>query len=449
MLNITDNRIHTNIKAKNFNSLNLVEGKKSGKVALRLIIGFFLLSLIILFLPWTQNVSSKGTITTLRPDQRPQSIHTIIPGRIEEWYIQEGDFVKKGDTLVLLSEVKDSYFDPDLLERTENQIKSKELSVDSYSEKIVALEDQISGLNKKRLLEVEQAENKLLQAQLLVTSDSIDFEAAKLKHETATNQYKRTKKMQAKGLKSLTDLENKELSMQNALAYLISAENKLLSSRNKVINAEIELNSIEIKYRNEISKAQSDKFTAMSSKYNAEADLLKKESEYTNYSIRSSQYYITAPQDGYITKTIQSGIGETLKDGEEIATIMPANYELVVEMYVDPIDLPLIRKGQHVRLQFEGWPAIVFSGWPNTSYGTYGGVVYAIDNFASMNGKYRVLVAPDPEDHPWPEALRVGSSTSNMLLLDEVPIWYELWRKINDFPPNYQAKPVESKKEKK
>ena len=116
---------------------------------------------------------------------------------------------------------------------------------------------------------------------------------------------------------------------------------------------------------------------------------------------------------------------------------MPANYELAVEMYVKPIDLPLLEKGQQVRLQFDGWPAIVFSGWPNTSYGTYGGEVFAIDNFISENGMFRVLVAPDPDDYQWPSALRVGTGANNLVLLKNVPVWYELWRQINGFPPDY------------
>jgi hypothetical protein len=171
--------------------------------------------------------------------------------------------------------------------------------------------------------------------------------------------------------------------------------------------------------------------------YDAEAVVTKLQNQYMNYSLRTGMYYITSPQDGYITKAIQSGIGETIKDGAEIVSIMPANYELAVEMYVKPLDLPLLQKGQHVRIQFDGWPAIVFSGWPNTSYGTYGGSIFAIDNFISENGMYRVLVSADENDHPWPSALRVGAGTTNMILLKDVPIWYELWRKINGFPPDY------------
>ena len=148
-------------------------------------------------------------------------------------------------------------------------------------------------------------------------------------------------------------------------------------------------------------------------------------------------YYIRAPQSGYINKAIRSGIGETFKEGDQLVNIMPINYEMAVETYVDPLDLPLIHLGEKIRIQFDGWPAIIFSGWPNVSYGTYGGTVVAIETFISSNGKYRILVAPDPEDHPWPRELRVGSGAYTIALLEDVPIWYELWRQLNGFPPDY------------
>ena len=59
------------------------------------------------------------------------------------------------------------------------------------------------------------------------------------------------------------------------------------------------------------------------------------------------------------------------------------------------------------------------------------------ENFISDNGKYRVLLAPDKQDNKWPEAVRVGSGAKTMALLDDVPIWFELWRQLNGFPPNY------------
>jgi multidrug efflux pump subunit AcrA (membrane-fusion protein) len=231
---------------------------------------------------------------------------------------------------------------------------------------------------------------------------------------------------------------------------MISSQQKLLQSRNDIIDAKVELSSIEAKYRDEVSKAESDKFSAMTSMYETEVDVTKLQTQSANYSIRNGMYIITAPQDGVVTKVIQSGIGETVKQGEEILTIMPRVYDLAIEMYIRPMDLPLIHQGQKVRIQFDGWPAIVFSGWPNTSHGTYGGEVFAVDNFAQEDGTFRVLIAPDTSDYSWPKALRVGAGTNSMILLKDVPIWYELWRVINGFPPDFYKKSdvIASKKKK-
>jgi len=441
MLNITSNTIKDKINTSLYPALQGTLDRTSNKVFLKTLTAFFSVFFVILLMPWTQNIRAKGNVTALKPDQRPQTIHSIIPGRIEKWFVQEGDFVKKGDTILFISEVKDEYFDPGLLGRTQDQLTAKEMSVSAYMEKVKALDTQIRAMVQNRLLRLEQAENKLLQAKLKVTSDSIDYEAAIINYSIAEKQYTRFEELYKEGLKSLTDLENRKLTLQRQLAAKISAENKLLTSRNEVINAKVEINSTDAKFRDDIAKAESEKYTAMSNMYDAEISVTKMQNQYTNYSIRIGNYYITAPQDGYVTKTIQTGLGETIKEGEQILSIMPFHYDLAVETYIKPIDFPLLEKGQPVRIQFDGWPAIIFSGWPNTSYGTYGGRVFAIDNFISDNGLYRILVVPDPEDHPWPDALRVGAGTHSMLLLKEVQVWYELWRKINGFPPDYY-KPV-------
>ena len=103
-----------------------------------------------MLLPWTQNIRSRGQVTTLKPDQRPQTIHSIIAGRIEKWYVQEGDMVKKGDTILFVSEIKDEYFDPNLLSRTQEQLESKEMSVKSYMEKVPCW-DKCRGICGKSL----------------------------------------------------------------------------------------------------------------------------------------------------------------------------------------------------------------------------------------------------------------------------------------------------------
>jgi len=437
MLNISNNKVSDFINIKEFKSGQEIFTKEYHKAFRKFLLVFSIIIVIILFLPWTQNISSNGFVTTLKPNQRPQTLQSQIPGRIEEWFVQEGDFVKKGDTIIRISEVKSDYFDEKLAERTGNQLTAKSSSVEAYKNKVIALTNQISALQKERSLKLEQAKNKLLQAHLKVRTDSMDLEAVKIKENIARIQYKRTVLLQKEGLKAVKDVEEKSAKLQGAIAKLMSQQNKYLRTKNEVINSQIYIATISTTYGDKLAKAQSNLYTAQSSGFDTETEVLKLETNLANYKKRHNLLFVTSPQDGYINKAIKSGIGETFKEGEKLVNIMPANYDLAVEMYVRPIDLPLIHIGENVRIQFDGWPAIVFSGWPNSSYGTYGAKVVAIENFISDNGKYRVLLTPDSDDVEWPKAIRVGSGVKTIALLNDVSIWFELWRQINGFPPNF------------
>ncbi len=438
MLNISENSIDDKVNKKEFKSFSMVEDKKKKDSMLRTLIGSLIVFLGFLFLPWTQNVSFTGTVISLKPNQRPHTIHSAISGRIEEWYVNEGDYVKKGDTILHISEIKNDYLDPELVARTKEILDAKKSSVGAYNGKVSALKEQVETLKVSKELKVQQAKNYIQQAQLKVQSDSINFEALKIDFQIAEKQFKRTENLYDEGLKSLTDLENKKNKFQAAKAKMIGGENKLLTSRNALINTKVDLNAIRNEYDNKIAKASSDRFTAVSNKYEADGSVAKLENQLKNYTLRNEMYYIKAPQDGYITKAIKVGLGETIKEGEVIISIMPAQFQIAAELYVEPINVPLLEKGHEVRLMFDGWPAIVFSGWPNVSYGTFGSEIVAIDNFISDNGRYRIVVKPkDDLNLQWPKLLRVGSGAKGIALLKDVPVWYELWRQLNGFPPDF------------
>ncbi len=437
MLNITNNRIDKFVDISKYKSKAILEENQSYNVIKRIIGVIAIIAIVFLFLPWTQNISGSGFVTTLKPYQRPQTIHSAIAGRIEKWYVKEGDFVKKGDTILFISEIKEDYLDPNLVENTGNQVKAKESAVQSYDQKVKALEMQMGAISNERNLKLKQAQNKLKQSYLKVKSDSTDLEAVKTQLKIAETQYNRTVALQEEGLKPMTAVEEKRVKLQEMQAKIITQENKYIASQNDVLNATMELNRIQAEYTEKVAKASSDKQTALSSKFDTEAQVNKLKNQYTNYQIRNGLYYITAPQDGYVNRALQSGLGETIKEGTSIVSIMPSEFEIAVETYVDPVDLPLIHKGEKVRVWFDGWPTIVFSGWPGMSYGTFGGIIVAKENFISENGKYRVLIAPDPEEKNWPEQLSIGAGTQTMALLQDVPIWFEIWRTLNGFPPNY------------
>lgn len=437
MLDVSKEKLNEKVDLSQFKSMLFTFNKDRFLTFNKIMSVFGIVFLVVLFLPWTQNVQGNGFVTTLEPNQRPQSIESAISGRVEEWYVSEGQIVNKGDTILHISEVTDKFFDPNLLMRTESQITAKNFSLDSYTSKVSALNFQIEALKEERKLKLEQSLNTLEQARLQVQSDSIDLEAVKIQLIIAERQFERTETLEDEGLKAVTDVEAKKLQLQNSQAKVISQKNKLLSSKNQEINSKIEISSIKASYQEKISKAESEKFTALSGQYDTEALMFTLENEFTNYQVRSGMLYITAPQDGFINRAIQKGIGETFSAGTKIVSIMPINIEMAVETFVNPIDLPLLHPGENLRIIFDGWPAIFFSGWPNLSYGTYGGEVVAVERTISDNGKFRVLIKQNPDEQEWPEVIRAGSGARTIALLNNVPIWYEMWRQINGFPPDY------------
>ncbi|TAE34469.1 MAG: efflux RND transporter periplasmic adaptor subunit [Alphaproteobacteria bacterium] len=162
---------------------------------------------------------------------------------------------------------------------------------------------------------------------------------------------------------------------------------------------------------------------------------------------RLSTQEIIAPTDGMITNMRTSGTASFVKSGDRLADILPDNNSMAVELFISGLDAPLVKPNREVRMIFEGWPALQFSGWPETAVGTFRGRVLSVDPAASLSGKFRVLILPEPitESTPhhdgsyhWPNEtyLRYGSKVQAWVLLDTVPLGFELWRQLNGFPPN-------------
>jgi multidrug efflux pump subunit AcrA (membrane-fusion protein) len=407
-------------------------------------IGIVVFMTIFLFLPWTQNIKAKGAITTLMQEQRPQDINSPIPGKILKWWVKEGDFVKKGDTIIQLSEIKEEYLDPELVKRTAEQLEAKKNTIEFYSDKVNTAKLQRYALVKMKNLKVQQLKNKKQQLENKLSGENAELVAVTNEYNLLKNQYERQEKMFADGLVSQTQLQQRNAAYQSALSKKIVTENKLLQTKQDIINTEIEQNSVIQDYTEKENKVEGEMLQSLSQITTGQGEIAKLENQLSNYKIRNSMYIILAPQDGQITQAKKSGLGEILKEGERITMIVPQNMKYAVEIFVRPVDLPLVNVGQRVRLTFDGFPSIIFSGWPDNSYGTFAGKIIAVESNIGPNGKFRILVIEDNKNKQWPHQLKVGSGANGIALLKDVPIWYELWRNINGFPPEfYNVEPKE------
>jgi multidrug resistance efflux pump len=407
--------------------------------------GLFFVLVFILFVPWTQNINTSGIVTTQFQEQRPQQINSIIPGKIIKWWVKEGDFVQKGDTIVELADTKDDYLDPRLIERTNDQLIAKKQKVDFYDNKITNIKGQLVAIEEGFKLKEAAIKNKIQQLERKILIDSAELSAAKIDLEVGTNQYNRAGKMLNDGIISLVDYERRTQSFNKAKAGFQEKQQKFLNTKQDVLIARIELNTLKQDVNDKLFKLKGDIANSNTEKSTVIAEVAKNENELSNYRIRGTQKWLLAPQTGQIIKAKKAGINEIVKEGEMIVEIVPNSFKYAVELFVKPMDLALINKGQDVRLQFDGYPAIVLSGWPNSSYGTFAGKISAIETNRNENGQFRVLIIPDMKEKNWPSNLKIGTGAQGFALLNDVPIWYELWRQLNGFPPDFYTIEVKGK----
>jgi multidrug resistance efflux pump len=422
MLNVSPNKIDKVIEQEKLYSLRAIKTPKAGKILAKWLIATGTIFFIVLFVPWQQNVRGTGLVTAFDPMNRPQTIESAIAGRIQKWHVVEGEYVEQGDTIITLSEIKEKYFDPELLTRLKEQIEAKQQSFEAKEQKASALTRQIAALRDAMKNKIDQAKAKL--------------EAERIRFLNFENQFERNKKLFEAGNIPLTKYQDIEYKYQGAQA--------------DYTNAQIELVYMEAEYLDKISKAESERSNTQSEIFDTSAALAKLKNEYANMRIRNEQYQIVAPQDGVIVRAVKAGIGETIQEGDAVCTIMPSSEsDLAVELYVKAMDVPLITKGRKVRIEFDGWPALQFSGWPSVSVGTFGGEVRVIDYVNSKPGEFRLLVVPDISDDAWPKQVRFGSGIKGWVMLDDVPVWYEIWRQLNGFPPSLYEAPLDEVLKKK
>lgn len=358
------------------------------------VVGFII---ILIVAPWIQNVAGSGTVTSFSPDQRPQTIDALIDGRIQKWYVKEGDYVKVGDTIVVLRDIDTKFLDPDFQKRQkvirDNEVREAELGVIEAERKVI------------------QAKQKVNAAEATVINANIDA-------LTARQRYERAESLFVQGLASRREVETNLLALQKALNDSVKAITSLEVERQALANAKTEL---EAKQRI------------------ADAKIAKADLELGNVTSRREFGVMLSPIDGYVTRIMQVGDGQAVKKNDKLAVIVPETDDIAAEIFVGSLDAAIIDTGRKVRLQFAGFPAIQApgGGFPDFAIGTFGGIVKVVDAVDDGTGKYRVLVVPDPNDKPWPPRgyLRQGTEVTGWILLNEVPLGYEFWRQLNGFPP--------------
>lgn len=409
-------------------SVKLLSRQPSFRILGRWVLAILVVLVLVLFLPWQQNVQAGGEVTALRPDERPQQAFAAVGGRIVKWYVAEGAVVQPGDPILALAEVKESYLDPRAFERLATQVDAKRDAVAGKRAKAAALARQREALDSAWILARQKAENRIVQV-------TASLEAARLEDSIATVQAARAAALAAEGLRARADLETARQRAQRATALAREVHAALATAR-------ADRAGVEAEYAERIAKVDGDRSATLAEVAEGEAEVAKLSTGRDNLEGRQGLLVVRAPRAGIVVRALRAGVGEIVKDGEPVASVQPSAPALAVALAVRARDVPLLQTGDKVRLEFAGWPAVQFSGWPSVAVGTFGGRVAVVDQFAQPDGSYRVLVDADPDDEPWPRELRLGSGARGWALLRNVSVGFELWRLMNGFPPAQPAPPA-------
>ncbi len=389
---------------------------------------FFGIPFIMLFLPWQQNVTAMGRVTAFAPSERVQTIDAPVSGVISKWYVQEGSKVSKGDTLL---EIRD--IDPMFKDRLEAQRDNLRTKLSAKESELQSYELQQRNLISSRDAKISAAQFKLDVANQKIVSSSETLSAAQATVDAAEFQVNRLKRLYQDGLVSKRDTEVAERDYIIAKRSQNSAQALYNSAQAEAKSASVEIQQIR-------ADAQVDLDSNLALINKIKGELADSQNDLTTSEInlsRQNMQKIVAPRDGVIFRLPVNSQSQMISQGQPLLVILPDTETRSVELVVDGRDAPLITKGSHVRLEFEGWPALQVPGWSRVRVGTFAGKVAFVDPTDNGMGNFRVMVVPDDQEQDWPEArfLRQGLNAKGWILLENVTIGYEIWRVLNGFPP--------------
>jgi multidrug resistance efflux pump len=379
-----------------------------------LVLGLVALTVALAFTPWQQSIAGSGRVIALAPLERQQTISAPVDGRVVRWHVIEGTRVKQGDVVVDISDN-----DPGMIDRLRGELQDAR-------ERQQSLGDRIAGLNASRENAMAAADSRIGMAVERVAAAERGLEAADATLVAARLNIDRQEQLHKRGLTATRSVELARMDHDKAVAELERARNALNAARQDHQATIADRQKVEADYRALIEDANASRASASGAVRPIETRLA-----------RQTTQEIRAPRDGVILRLLAQPGSELLKAGEPLAVLVPDTTQRVVELWINGNDMPLLHVKDKVRLQFEGWPAIQFVGWPSVAVGTFGGEVSLIDATDDGTGRFRILVAPDAADEEWPEPryLRQGVRANGWVLLKQVKLGFEMWRRFNGFPP--------------
>ncbi|HEY9190863.1 MAG TPA: hypothetical protein VIM88_08345 [Sulfurovum sp.] len=381
-----------------------------------------------LFLPWRQTVQGEGELIAYHPVERVQTISATIDGFIDAFHVSENEHVSKGMKLFTMIDM-----DKDYAKRVYSMKESIAQQYENIQQEVAVLEENKASIIEQKKIRSTLYDTQYTQAEEQLQSLQIKRKAESKNYEIKLSNFKRLEQLYKENIESKRNYER--------------AENSSIDAKTKLDKIDIDI-SVQTRHLTMIAQEKSQFIKEIENSIRSidnqilaaqgRLNVLKREQERQLSDIaRYEKSVVVAEKDGVAMRILKNDKNTYIKKGEPVIQFSPEVSERSVLLKVSDFNMPLIKEGLSVRIRFYGWPVLHIPGWPAIRFGTFGGIIKKVDPVLHEKGYYYAYIVEDPKE-PWPseKELRVGTGSTVWVALSNVPIWYQLWRLMNAFPPN-------------
>lgn len=333
-----------------------------------MIMYFSVATLIVLALIWAsfakvdQVTRAHGQVV---PTQEVKYIQSLEGGIMQELLVSQGQEVKKGDTLMRISDVQAS--------AEERGTEARFLALRAQKERLKAesggtkfnipaeIMEKTPQIAKNEIALYESRQKELQNAHNILDDRIKRASAGMAETEAQINRLSQSKNLLSKELSMTKEMVAKravpkleELRLERELSDIAGQINESAQRKN-ALAAELQVARRERESQDDAFKSQ-----ALAELTKVEADIAALEENLVSISDRVDRAELRSPVDGIVNKILLTTIGGVVEPAMRLMEIVPLDDELKITAKVMPNDIGFLKIGQKAKVKITAYDPQIY-----------------------------------------------------------------------------------------
>lgn len=289
-------------------------------------------------------------------------VHTPQLGVVLEKHINDGDAVKKGQLLYVLSSDRPGDGAQELQANIARQVGERRTSLELEIDRSKRIQSE-EALSLQRRAETLRGETRSIAAQIAQQKTRLQYaEEARKRYQSLADQ----------DFIAREELRQKEIDLSEQRSRLQVLQRDALTVERELGLIQQEIDSSKLRYDNQIAQLQ--------------REISSTDQQLTEVESRR-RVVITAPQEGRAT-LITAEVGQTVDASLPLLTLIPASGELEARLYAPSSSIGFVQPGDAVMLRYQAFPY--------QKFGQHTGVVETVSTSAVSPAEVASLPIANP-----------------------------------------------------